>query len=193
MIPPDEQDTSIFLNGRDKMLIMPPASINFISQNHPFMKKTILILAIVWMASRGAASQDYDLGIGIKAGMAPGISAKYFLMTHGAIEGIATFRWSGANLAVLAEFHLPVFDTEGMSFYYGGGLHVGVWDSGKAMDEAGTGQKFNMGVDGIVGLEYALFRTPLSVGLDWKPNFNIVTDPRIIIDEISLVLRYLIR
>ena len=75
----------------------------------------------------------------------------------------------------------------------GGGLHLGVWDSGKALDKPATGSKFNFGIDGIAGLEYAFFDVPVSVGLDWKPNFNIVTDSRIIMDEISLVLRYLIR
>ncbi len=125
--------------------------------------------------------------------MAPGITAKYFPTTNAALEGIATFRWGGVNVTGLAEFHVPVFDTKGMTFYYGGGVHLGVWDSGKAIDKPDTGSKFNFGIDGIVGLEYAFFKAPLSLGLDWKPNFNIVTDSRLIMDEISFHVRYLIR
>ncbi len=157
------------------------------------MKKCIFILVLVGLTACSMHAQDYHTGIGVKIGMAPGISAKHFITTGGALEGIATFRWEGANLAALAEFHLPVFDTEGMYFYYGGGFHIGVWDSGKAKDHPPTGHKLNLGLDGIVGLEYAFPDVPLSMGLDWKPNWNIFTDSRLIIDEISLSLRYLFR
>ncbi len=157
------------------------------------MKKLLISISILLLINLTARSQDYDLGIGIKAGMAPGVSVKYFPTTDKAIEGIATFRWGGVNVTGLAEFHLPIFDTKGMNFYYGGGIHLGVWDSGKAIDKPDTGSKFNFGIDGIVGLEYAFPKFPLSLGLDWKPNFNIVTDSRVILDEISLHIRYLIR
>jgi hypothetical protein len=152
----------------------------------------ISILMLVLACSPGS-SQDYHTAFGIKAGMAPGITAKHFLSTNGALEGIATFRWGGVNLTGLGEFHLPLFDTDGLNFYYGGGFHIGVWDTGKALDEAGGGQKLNLGIDGIVGIEYSFFDIPLSVGLDWKPNLNIIRDTRMIIDEISLVARYLLR
>ena len=157
------------------------------------MKQSLIILSFLFLIGWNVRSQDYDLGLGIKAGMAPGITAKFFLARYAALEGIATFRWGGVNVSGLAEFHVPVFDTKGMNFYYGGGIHLGVWDSGKAVDRPDTGSKFNFGIDGIVGLEYAFFKAPLSLGLDWKPNFNIVTDSRMIIDEISFVARYLIR
>ena len=138
-------------------------------------------------------AQDYHTGIGIKAGMAPGISVKHFFTTDAALEGVLTYRWAGLNVAGLAEFHHSVFDTRGMYFYYGGGLHAGVWDSGEAKDQPPSGRKLNFGIDGIVGLEYGFFHVPLSLGMDWKPNFNIVTDSWLIIDEISLTLKYLIR
>jgi hypothetical protein len=156
--------------------------------------KLILISILTGTCFAGTLkSQDYDTGLGIKVGMVPGLTAKHFFTTKGAIDGILTYRWAGINLTGLAEFHLSVFDTEGMYFYYGGGLHVGVWDSGKAKDQPASGRKMNFGIDGIAGLEYDFRDVPLSLGLDWKPNFNIVTDSWLIIDEISLVLRYLIR
>lgn len=157
------------------------------------MKKSIIILIFLLLSASDGNTQDYDTGIGIKAGMVPGISAKHFLTRYGALEGIATYRWNGVNLTGLVEFHIPVFDTEGMYFFYGGGIHAGLWDSGKARDRSPTGRKLNLGIDGIVGLEYVFFDVPLSLGLDWKPNWNIITDSRLIIDEISLSLRYLFR
>ncbi|MFC2098132.1 hypothetical protein ACFLSP_00170 [Bacteroidota bacterium] len=157
------------------------------------MKKNLLLLFLIVPFLHSTSAQDYQTGIGVKIGMAPGISAKHFLTTNGAVEGIATFRWGGVNFAALGEFHLPIFDTEGMSFYYGGGFHVGVWDTGLAKNTVKSGQQLNLGIDGIVGLEYAFFDVPLSLGLDWKPNFNIIRNSRMIIDEISFSIRYLIR
>ena len=157
------------------------------------MKKIIVSLVLFLLFTLAARGQDYHTGIGIKIGMAPGISAKHFLTTNAALEGDLTFRWQGVNFTGLGEFHIPVFDTEGMSFFYGGGFHLGVWDSGLAMDEVASGRKFNMGLDAIVGLEHAFPGIPLSLGLDWKPNFNIITDSRFIVDEISFTIRYLIR
>lgn len=157
------------------------------------MKKTIITFCILLLFTWMGKAQDYHTGLGIKAGMAPGISAKHFVTTNAALEGILTARWGGANLTGLGEFHLPVFDTEGMYFYYGGGIHVGMWDSGKAKDEPASGNKLNLGIDAIVGLEYAFFDIPLSLGLDWKPGFNIISDSRLIIDEIAFSVRYLFR
>ena len=151
------------------------------------MKKIIFIFSLLLLLAWTGKAQDYKTGLGIKAGMAPGISAKHFYTTNGALEGILTTRWGGVNLTGLAEFHLPAFDTQGMSFYYGGGIHVGVWDSGKALDEPATGHKLNLGIDAIVGLEYAFSDIPLSLGLDWKPALNIITDTRLINDEISVL------
>lgn len=155
------------------------------------MKKFLLILVFLLLMAGTGNTQDYDIGIGIKVGMVPGISAKHFLTRYAAIEGIATYRWNGGNLTCLAEFHIPVFDTEGMYFYYGGGIHAGIWDSGIAKDGTATGHKLNLGIDGIVGLEYVFSDVPLSLGVDWKPNWNIITNSRLVIDEISLSLRYL--
>jgi hypothetical protein len=157
------------------------------------MRSSATTILLLFLTSFPGISQDYHTAFGIKAGMAPGISAKHFLTTNGALEGIVTFRWGGVNFAGLGEFHLPLFDTDGMNLYYGGGFHIGVWDTGKALDEDAGGQKLNFGIDGIVGLEYSFFDIPLSLGLDWKPNLNIMKDTRLIIDEISLVARYLIR
>ena len=157
------------------------------------MKRNAVSLIFIILFSLVGWGQDYQTGIGVKIGMAPGISAKHFLTTNGALEGVLTYRWQGVNFTGLGEFHIPVFDTQGMYFYYGGGFHVGVWDSGLAMDEAAGGRKLNLGIDAVVGLEHAFPGIPLSLGLDWKPNFNIISDSRLIIDEISFTMRYLIK
>ncbi len=106
-------------------------------------------------------AQDYHTGLGLRAGVSPGISVKHFFSTNMAGEGILPVRWGGFNITGLAEWHLQVFDTEGFYFFYGGGAHLGAWDSGR--DYYGTtedGTKVFLGIDGIIGLEYAFRRHP---------------------------------
>ena len=153
----------------------------------------ITILSLI-LSAFTAKAQDYHTGLGLRASMAPGITVKHFFTTNLAGEGILTARWGGFNATGLAEWHLPVFDTEGFYFFYGGGAHLGVWDSGR--DYYGTttdGTRFFLGVDGIIGLEYAFPDIPLSIGLDWKPGMNILSDFGFFFDDLAISLRYLFR
>jgi hypothetical protein len=139
-------------------------------------------------------AQDYDTGLGLRASVSPGISVKHFFTTNMAGEGILTVRWGGFNATGLAEWHLPVFDTEGFYFYYGGGAHLGVWDSGRDYySSTKQGTNFFLGVDGIIGLEYDFFDIPLSIGLDWKPGMNVIADFGFFWDDLALSFRYLFR
>ena len=93
-----------------------------------------------------------------------------------------------------ANWHIPVFDTEGLNFYYGGGAHLGIWDSERDyFGDQVPGNKLFLGVDGVIGLEYAFPGIPLSIGLDWKPGFEIISDFGFAHDEIALSARYLFR
>jgi hypothetical protein len=158
------------------------------------MRHRIITIFFLGLISLAAKSQDYHTGLGLRASMAPGISIKHFFTTNLAGEGILTARWGGFNATGLAEWHLPVFDTEGFYFYYGGGAHLGLWDSGR--DYYGStkdGTKFFLGVDGVIGLEYAFLDIPLSIGLDWKPGMNILADFGFFFDDLALSFRYLFR
>jgi len=161
------------------------------------MKKFVFI-AMLMVTGLGAShplmSQDYDTGLGLRGGFSSGISVKHFYTTDIAIEGILTARWNGFKITGLAEWHLPVFDTEGMYFYYGGGAHFGIWDTEKDyFGDPEQGDKLFLGVDGVIGLEYAFPGIPLSLGLDWKPGFEIISDLGFAHDEIALSVRYLFR
>jgi hypothetical protein len=160
------------------------------------LKNTIIIIAmILGIASSGIIqAQDYHTGLGIRGGFNSGISIKHFYTTDIAIEGVLSTRWNGFKITGLAEWHRPIFDTQGMYFYYGGGAHIGIWDTEK--DYYGdpiAGNSFFIGVDGVIGLEYAFQGIPLSLGLDWKPGFEIISDFGFTHDEIALSIRYLFR
>ena len=160
------------------------------------MKKILIIVTLVIgiAASSGLTAQDYHTGLGIRGGFSNGISLKHFYTTNIAVEGILSTRWHGFKITGLAEWHIPVFDTQGLNFYYGGGAHLGIWDS--EADYHGdkiAGNNLFLGVDGVIGLEYAFPGIPLSIGLDWKPGFEIISDFGFAHDEIALSVRYLFR
>jgi hypothetical protein len=158
------------------------------------MKRNIPTLLFLIFLLSAVNAQDYHTGLGLRASVSPGISVKHFFTTNMAGEGILTVRWGGFNATGLAEWHLPVFDTEGFYFFYGGGAHLGVWDSGR--DYYGStkdGTNLFLGVDGIIGLEYTFLDIPLSIGLDWKPGMNIISDFGFFFDDLAISLRYLFR
>jgi len=158
------------------------------------MKRISITIFVLFLLVFTSKAQDYHSGLGLRASVSPGISFKHFITSNMAGEGILTVRWGGFNATGLAEWHLPVFDTEGFYFFYGGGAHLGVWDSSR--DYYGTthnGTSLFLGVDGIIGLEYAFMDIPLSIGLDWKPGLNIISDFGFFFDDLALSFRYLFR
>lgn len=158
------------------------------------MKRKVLTILFPLFFAGALGAQDYHTGLGLRASVSPGISVKHFITTNMAGEGILTVRWGGFNLTGLAEWHLPVFDTEGFYFLYGGGAHLGVWDRDR--DYYGNtrdGTTVFLGIDGIIGLEYAFPDIPLSIGLDWKPGMNMLADFGFFFDDLAISLRYLFR
>jgi hypothetical protein len=158
------------------------------------MKPKVLTIIFLILISAAIKAQDYHTGLGLRASSYPGITVKHFFSTNMAGEGILSVRWGGFNVTGLAEWHLQVFDTDGFYFFYGGGAHLGAWDTGR--DNYGTsneGTKVFLGIDGVTGLEYAFDGIPLSIGLDWKPGLHVLSDFEFFFDDLALSFRYLFR
>ena len=129
------------------------------------MKRIIAAIALVFAIGATASAQDYNWGIGIRGGgVANGLTVKGFLDGANALEGMVSFV-DGVNIYALYERHVPVIQ-DGFRFYYGAGGNVGSWR------EDGD-DKFTIGLDGIIGLEYQMPRAPIAFALDYKPNINI--------------------
>lgn len=158
--------------------------------------KIIVILIVGIVSVQSLKCQDYDFAAGARIGLSYGINGKYFLRSNravqsrSALEAIGSFRYKGMMVSMLYEYHFEVFDTEGMYLYCGGGIHSGILNSDEVPWETDrTGKNFYSGFDGIIGLEYVFADVPLSVGLDWKPGFNFISDFNLIIDDIALSVR----
>lgn len=122
------------------------------------MKIVFFFLALVLASARPGAAQDYTTAAGFRGGLFAGVTVKHFIGKNTAIEGIASTRWRGFDITGLYEIHNPAFGIEGLSWYYGGGGHIGFYD-GTHANWASTNNAYTViGIDGIIGLEYVFKR-----------------------------------
>lgn len=83
-------------------------------------------------------------------------------------------------------------DINNLEWFYGGGAHIGFWQSGSYPYNRSNPQSI-FGIDLVVGVEYTFDEVPFSASLDWKPAFNIMGDFHWWGNFISLSLRYTFR
>lgn len=140
------------------------------------MRKILLTLLIIIGFSALAGAQDYRTGIGLRAGNPLGLSVKHFVSNRTALEGILSTRWGGFLVTGLFEAHRRLADVENLNWYYGFGGHIGFFNGSYNRNYWGDpGISYTVvGIDGVLGLEYSFEEIPVSIGLDWKPAFNVV-------------------
>jgi hypothetical protein len=161
------------------------------------MKKYCLVILFVFVFSGLIKAQNYETAIGIRGGFAPGLTVKHFLTDKTAVEGIFSTRWGGFMITGLYEIEAPAFDTEGLSWYYGGGAHIGFWNSsnsGNPWWEDDHNDNYTiLGIDGIIGLSYTFAEIPINVSIDWKPMINFVGYSGFWGDMAAISVRYTIK
>jgi hypothetical protein len=151
------------------------------------MKKLAVLIFALGAFSMTSIAQEYNWGIGVRGGLASGVTAKFFYEGDKAWEGILTTRHEGLMLTALHEWHTSI--SPGFSWFYGVGAHLGTWPGNNDFDG-----DLVIGIDGIIGLEYEFyseFSIPLTLALDYKPAFNLIEDTSIIGDELALSLRFI--
>ena len=157
------------------------------------MKKLFLVFILFVGFTSLTVAQDYKIGPGVRLGITPGISVKYFLDETSVIEGMFTSRWHGAIITGLYEKQYRILEEFGLSAFFGGGGHIGRWE-GYDMHPWYKDDKnhYAAGLDAIVGLEYFFKAMPMSVSLDWKPEFNFVKTEQLQIVEAAITFRWLL-
>lgn len=150
------------------------------------MKKLIIysfILASCLLISKQSKAQDYKTAVGLKfGGYENGISLKYFTTDEVALEGLLGFRDHGVVVTGLYEIHQEAFGVHELRFYYGAGAHIGAIGSGVYRRFNGDDETYNnshilLGVDGVLGLEYLIPKSPIAVSLDLNPRAELATGP----------------
>lgn len=136
-------------------------------------------------------ASSYNTAIGIRfGGYESGLSIKHFIKSNAAIEGIIStgWRYRGTRITGLFEIHKAINGAPGLSFFYGGGAHIGFynrdyWFNGKCdggrYEYKGNwydcdGNRLTLGIDGILGLEYHFTEIPFTIGLDIKPSIDLI-------------------
>ncbi len=135
------------------------------------MKKALITL-VFGLGVITVQAQDYTSAIGLRGGWYRGLTFKHFLSDKLAFEGLLMTRFRGINLTALLEIHNSIPEVDGLKWYYGGGAHVGYYNSyyySNGLDK----YDMLMGVDGILGLEYTFADYPFNISIDWKPTFNL--------------------
>ncbi len=149
-----------------------------------FTKTCMLIFISALLSFNSLKAQDYRNGIGLRAGNFSGITFKHFMRETAAIEAIVNPYRHGLNLTLLYEKHAFAFDTKEFRWFYGLGGHVGVYNGshyGNRFYRDNYGPYYNydrnfvnLGIDGILGLEYKITEIPFTIGLDFKPYIDLL-------------------
>jgi len=154
------------------------------------MKKILLLIIMGFISSIGLA-QDYNTGIGVRAGYFNGVTIKHFVGQKAAFEGILSSRWRGLQLTGLYEIHDEAFNTKRLNWYYGFGAHLGFWDGNRTRWGEVDRSYTVIGIDGILGMEYNFIEAPFNIGIDWKPSMNLIGYRGFWADGGALSIRYI--
>lgn len=153
------------------------------------MKKTLFALFVLssflLISARSSAQSNtnYQTALGLKfGGYENGISVKYFPVDNTAIEGVLGFRDHGAVVTGLYELYQEAFGVPELRFYYGAGGHIGAVGSGDYQRFNGDNEVYNsghilLGIDGVLGLEYIIPKSPIAISLDLNPRIELATGP----------------
>jgi hypothetical protein len=128
------------------------------------MKNLLLFFLLITNIS---FSQNYTTAIGIKGGY-PGfgtLNAKHFIGNQTALEAsIGGFANGGSSGAfVMLDYELNSELDPGFSWYYGGGALVGFTSTSEDRPN------LNIGINGILGIEYTFSEVPINCSLDTGP------------------------
>lgn len=98
---------------------------------------------------------------------------------HTRVHGDITFgNGIGANL--LYDFKVKPFKESNTSLQYYFGVGLGTF----------IGDPFILGVNGETGIEYLFKKAPITLGLDWRPQLNIITKTSLEVLSFGFNIRY---
>ena len=136
------------------------------------MKKIFLFALVISISIMANAQKTYDHSIGIKVpGGFSGIYKK-FITENNNIEALLTAWNKGFRLTGLYEINFYTFNkVPELSWFAGPGAHIGFW---KSQFKDSYGSSADIGIDGIIGLDYKFKNAPINVSADWQPSVTLV-------------------
>jgi len=160
---------------------------------------------ILFSVDTSWAQLDTQHAVGGRFGSATGFSYRYNLAEDRAVEGILSVQSNSKSrrfrLVGLYQYHKPL--AENFTWFYGFGGSIGSFryksevikttnpDGSVTTRSTDPKSEMALSIDGIIGVEYAIPTTPLSVSLDVKPYFDFLQESSIrLIDPFGLTIRY---
>lgn len=132
------------------------------------MKTRFFTLVISLLFITGVSqAQDYKTAIGGKLGYGLIASYKTFLNESSALDIFGGIRWGGIAAGAYYLKHKPISSVDRLQWYWGFGGSFTTWDYGYANYDS----YYELGVSGVLGLDYSFDDIPLNLSVDWAPTF----------------------
>ena len=135
------------------------------------MKKILILISCVSITMVSKAQSDYTQAMGLKFPGGFAISYKKFVTGTANIEAEAMLWDKGFRAVGLYEFNFPIESVEGLHWFVGPGAHLGFWKANYSKD---YNSSIDLGIDGIIGLDYKFKDFPINISLDWQPSIVVV-------------------
>lgn len=153
----------------------------------------MLFLCLCVSVSAFAQMEDatsYQSAIGVKVSSGVAASFKKFVTPKNALEVQSTFFKQGVRLVGLYEFHSYAFaGAPGLAWYIGPGAHVGFWKKNYRDKYNSTA---DIGIDGVLGLDYRIKNAPINLSLDWQPSFSLLGNAGLSPQFGGIAIRYIL-
>jgi len=140
--------------------------------------KKIFTLLVVFATTLTTSAQYYNQALGLRFNdYYAALTYKTFLSEKNALDFSLNAQFdNGFGLTGLYEIHEPTGFADRLNWYYGIGGHVSLWSG--TYWEHGNYSIIGLGVDGVVGVEYAVENIPFAFSLDYIPSFSLVTQTK---------------
>jgi len=126
---------------------------------------------------------EYQTALGAKISGGAAVSYKQFVANTKAIEAQSMFFTRGIRLVGLYEFHFyNIQGVDGLAWYVGPGIHAGFYR--KSAD---------LGIDGVIGIDYKIKDIPINLSLDWQPSYSIFGNAGLLPQFGGLAIRYVLQ
>ncbi|HOI86709.1 MAG TPA: hypothetical protein PLV51_02490 [Lentimicrobium sp.] len=132
--------------------------------------KLLTVVALVLLTASVSNAQDYKSAIGGKLGYGLIASYKTFLSETNAVDIFGGIRWGGIVAGAYWEKHYPISGLDNLQWYWGFGGSFTTWDYGYV----GYDTYYEVGVSGVLRLDYSFDDIPLNLSIDWAPTIVVV-------------------
>ena len=147
------------------------------------------LLAALYTSAQQSDVAPYQTALGVKISSGVAASYKTFVTSKNAFEAQSSFFKEGIRLVGLYEFHSYAFPgVPGLGWYIGPGVHVGFWKRNYRDKYNST---VDIGIDGVLGLDYKIPSVPLNLSLDWQPSYSVVGNAGLSPQFGGIAIRYI--